>query len=145
MAFTPFATSEPFDSASGARMNQFGNELQQQINVLNAQVNSLPFTNGANLSYTINNHIANGILSGQFSFMNSPECDLSTSWVCLCKFDKIDKVVYVEVLQEYFLPASVTMFEVGGEIDKTSWKKLVTLEQLNNALAINNLTPIEEG
>lgn len=34
MAYTKFATSEPYDIASGKRLNKFGDELQQQINVL---------------------------------------------------------------------------------------------------------------
>lgn len=32
MAYTKFAESEPYDAASGKRLNQFGDELQQQIN-----------------------------------------------------------------------------------------------------------------
>lgn len=35
MAFTKFATSEPWTAASGARLNQLGDELQEQINDLN--------------------------------------------------------------------------------------------------------------
>lgn len=34
MAFTRFSTSEPWDPASGARLNKLGDELQEQINVL---------------------------------------------------------------------------------------------------------------
>lgn len=35
MAYTKFATSEPWDPASGERLNKLGDELQEQINVLN--------------------------------------------------------------------------------------------------------------
>lgn len=37
MAFTRFSTSEPWDPASGARLNKLGDELQEQINVLNEE------------------------------------------------------------------------------------------------------------
>ena len=37
MAFTKFATSEPWTAASGARLNQLGDELQEQINDLNGK------------------------------------------------------------------------------------------------------------
>lgn len=36
MAFTRFATSEPWTRASGARINQLGDELEQQISILSA-------------------------------------------------------------------------------------------------------------
>ena len=39
MAFTRFATSEPWDPASGERLNKLGDELQEQINVLQGSPN----------------------------------------------------------------------------------------------------------
>lgn len=41
MSFTRFATSEPFTVASGERLNQFGDEIDNKIGVLNEQINVL--------------------------------------------------------------------------------------------------------
>ena len=60
MAFTRFATSEPFDTASGTRLNKLGDELQEQINVLKTKTEILcteqnGFTISKQTSYQINN------------------------------------------------------------------------------------------
>lgn len=65
MAFTRFATSEPWDPASGERLNKLGDELQEQINVLSKKVYSSFGELGQGFSQntpftTIENAMANG-------------------------------------------------------------------------------------
>ena len=65
MAFTRFSTSEPWDPASGARLNKLGDELQEQINVLS---DDRGYLKTKSLSFNL------AIKNGKYIMANDTDC-----------------------------------------------------------------------
>lgn len=132
MAFTRFATSEPWDPASGERLNKLGDELQEQINdcLYIERLNSVDI-----LDYAINSvergrkktvrcmgaiNSPQNIVDAQYTILKLE--DLSDAWICIYARD---------------IRSSNTYLNVMIERTWTGWQQIATT---TNYTAINSST-----
>lgn len=130
MAFTRFATSEPFDSASGERLNKLGDELQEQINVLSEA------SYGSTLK-TISNIDLNDFLTDGEYWVNGDTCANIPPGKEYGKI-KVKKLSTNFAWHEYITASNISFRRTKNGGAWQPWQQLATTTQIQAMIDANN-------